>query len=118
MMAQNFPDWSSWSNPYMELQKINQEASERVVRECIAYCSEATGTAVKCMQTLPRVTSPEDYFNMQMKILSQQGEKALEFTQNIFSIYQEALKNHFQWTEDKVGTTFNKMSKVRKEAAA
>lgn len=129
MSTQNYPDWSNWTNwsgPLTELQKINQEASERVIRECISFCSDTTGTAIKCMQTMPRITSPEDYFNLQMKLFSQQGEKVLEFTQNVFNIYQDTLKDHFHWTEDKVGTlgkkaaaaTSSVTSKFKKEEAA
>lgn len=122
MTTPNFPEWSNWSGPLMELQKINQEASERIIRECISFCSDTTGTAIKCMQTMPRVTSPEDYFNLQMKLFSQQGEKALEFTQNVFTIYQDAMKDHFHWTEDKVATLGKKTSqmagKFKKEEAA
>ena len=118
MVSQNFPDWSNWSGPLTELQKIQQDAQERIIRECISYCSDTTGTAIKCFQTMPRATGPEDYFNLQMKLLSQQGEKAVEFTQNVFSIYQDAMRDHFQWTEDKVGTTFGKKSKKHESEAA
>ena len=117
MSNQTFGDWSAWSTPFTELQKINQEASEKVIRECIAYYSESTGIAIKCMQTLPRVTSPEDYLSTQMKIWSQQGEKMMEFAQNVFQIYQDTLREHFQWTEAKVNNVVRTTTKVRRPQA-
>ncbi len=116
MNHQAFGDWSVWSTPFTELQKINQEATEKVIRECINFCSDNTGTAIKCMQTLPRITSPEDYVSTQMKLMTQQGEKTLEFAQNIFQIYQETLRDHFQWTESKVNNVVKTTNKARRQS--
>lgn len=113
--SQNFADWSLWSAPFAELQQMNQEASEKVVRECISYYSDNAAAAVKCMQTMPRLTSPEDYTNTMMKILSQQGEKGLEFMQNVFQIYQDAIKDHAQWTEQKVSSAIKTASRGAKK---
>ncbi len=116
MVASTFTDWSSWSQPWTELQQINQAAQEKMVRECISYCSDTTGTAIKCMQTMPRITGPEDYFNLNMKLMTQQSEKTAEFVNNIIKICQQAMADQYQWTEDKVGTTFNKKSKTKRES--
>ncbi len=104
MSAQPFTDWTSMSTPFAELQKMGQETSEKVIRECISYCSDNTASAVKYSQTMPRLSSAEDYVNLQWKLAFQQGEKAMEFVQNLFQIYQEALRNHMQWSEQKVNT--------------
>lgn len=117
MATQAYADWSTMTGPFLELQQINQAASEKVVRECISYYSDNTAAAVKCMQTLPRVTSPEDFINTQMKMLTQQGEKTLEFLQNIFQIYQDAMKDHCQWTEEKVQTAMKTAGKAAKKVA-
>lgn len=106
-----YGDWSTWSGPLMELQQMNQAAAEKVVRECISYCSDNAATAVKCTQTMQRVTSPEDFMSTQIKLLSQQGSKNLEFMQNIFQIYQDALKEHCHWTEEKVSSAMKTASK-------
>lgn len=115
MVASTYPDWSSWSTPWTELQQISQEAHEKMVRECISYCSDTTGTAIKCMQTMPRLTGPEDYFNLNMKLMTQQSEKTVEFVNNMAKICQQAMTDHYQWTEDKVGTTFGKKAKSKRE---
>jgi hypothetical protein len=117
-MAQaQFADWSTWSSPFLELQQINQAASEKIIRECISYYSDNIASAVKCTQTMQRVTSPEDFFSTQMKLLSQQGEKNLEFYQNLFQIYQDAIKNHTEWTEEKVSSAIKTAGKAVKKTA-
>lgn len=107
-----FADWSVWSGPFMELQQINQAAGEKLVRECISYYSDSAANTVKCTQTMQRVTSPEDFVNTQMKLLSQQGEKTMEFMQNIFQIWQDAFKDHARWTEDKVSSAVKTAGKA------
>lgn len=114
MGAQAYADWSVWTGPFMELQQINQTAAEKVVRECISFYSDGAASAVKCTQSMQRVSSPEDFMSTQMKLLTQQGEKNLEFLQNIFQIYQDAIKNHARWTEDKVSTAIKTASKGSK----
>ena len=110
-----FGDWSTWSAPLMELQQINQQAAEKVVRECISFYSDNAATIVKCAQTMQRVTSPEDFFSTQMKLLSQQGEKNMHFLQNMFEIWQDAVKDQGRWTEDKVSTAVRKTSNAGKK---
>lgn len=110
-----FGDWSVWSGPLMQLQQINQEAAEKVIRECISYCSDNAATVVKCTQTMPRTTSPEDFFNTQMKLWTQQGQKNLDFFQNIFKIYQDTLKDHCTWTEEKVSAAMKNVSRPMKK---
>lgn len=100
----SFGDWSAWAGPFVELQQINQAATERVIRECISFYSDTAANTVKCTQTMQRVNSPEDFFNTQMKLLSQWGEKNLEFMQNIFQIYQDVLSDQGRWTQEKVST--------------
>lgn len=115
MNTQAFGDWSTWSGPLMQLQQINQAAAEKVIRECISYCSDNAATVVKCTQTMPRTTSPEDFFNTQMKLWTQQGEKNLEFLQNVFQIYQDTVKEHCNWTEDKVSSAMKHANKAVKK---
>jgi hypothetical protein len=114
MSNQTYADWSVWATPYNELQKINQAASEKVIRECISFYTDSTTTIVKSMQTLPKFSSPEDFVGTQMKLLTKQGEKNLEFMQNIFQIYQDAIKENTQWTESKVNTALKTVDKVKK----
>lgn len=111
MNNQAYGDWSAWSAPLIELQQMNQAAAEKVVRECISFYSDNAATAVKCSQTMQRVTSPEDFVSTQMKLLAQQGEKTLEFLQNIFQIYQTAIKEHSHWTEEKVSKAMKSTGK-------
>lgn len=112
-----YADWSVWSGPLMELQQINQAAAEKVIRECISYYSDNAASAVKSTQTMQRVNSPEDFFTTQLKLLTQQGAKNMEFFQNIFQIYQDAIKDHTQWTEEKVSSAMKNAGKaVRKNA--
>lgn len=106
-----FADWSVWSGPLMELQQIHQQAAEKVIRECISYYSDNAATAVKCTQTMQRVTSPEDFFSTQWKLMSQQNEKNFEFLQNLFQIYQDTFKEHSSWTEDKVSSAMKTAAK-------
>jgi hypothetical protein len=112
MNMQSFTEWTSWSTPFVD---VNREASEQAVRECISFCSDNTATAVKYMQTMPRITSWEDWVNMQTKLLMQQGEKTLEFSQNLFQIYQEAFKKHMQTTQQKVNTAVKSTSKSKED---
>ncbi|HSX20109.1 MAG TPA: phasin family protein [Gammaproteobacteria bacterium] len=107
-----FSDWSVWTGPFTELQQMNQEAGEKIVRECISYYSDCAANTVKSTQTLQRVTSPEDFISTQMKLLSQHGEKTLEFIQNVSQIYQDAFKKHCNWTEDKVSNAVKTASKA------
>lgn len=111
-----YAEWSVWATPWMELQQVNQEASEKLVREYISYYTDNTATLVKALQTLPRTTSPEDFVNTQMKLLTNQGEKTLEFMQNVFQIYQDAIKNNCQWTQEKVSTAMKSANSNVKQA--
>lgn len=109
-----FADWSTWSAPFTELLQINQNAAEKVVRECIAYCSDNAAHAVRCTQAMQRVTSPQDYISTCMNLFTKQGEKNLEFMQNLAQIYQDAAKEHCNWTEDKVNNAMKTANKVAK----
>jgi hypothetical protein len=110
-------DWSTVSAPLQELQKINQETSEKVTREFISYWTDCTGTAMKCAQTMPRITSPEDFVNTQIKIYTQQLDNFLEFSQNVCKIYQDAIKDNARWSEDKVNTAFKTATVKAKKSA-
>lgn len=88
------------TGPLAELQKINQAASEEIIRETISFCSDNTGSALKYSQTMPRISSPEDYFSTQVKLFAQQGEKVLDYTQNVFQIYQDTLRKQLDWAQD------------------
>jgi len=110
MLNQKFADWSNegknlWE-PFLELQKINGEATEKMIRECIAFCSDNTGTMLKCAQMAPRINRPEDFSSTNIKLFAEQGEKVLECAQNVLQIYQEALKDYCQWADEKVSHAF------------
>lgn len=113
-----FGDWSTWSAPLTELQQINQQAAEKVVRECISFYSDNAATAVKCAQTMQRVSTPEDFFQTQMRLLSQQGEKNMHFLQSMFEIWQDAIKEQGRWTEDKVSTVVRKTTNATKRQSS
>lgn len=120
MYNQESAPWSVWTAPLVELQQINQKASEKIVRECISFFSENAATSVKMMQNMPQMTNTEDFVSVQMKAFTQQGEKTLEFIQNIFKIYQDVMKEQCQWTKEKVSTAvsadFGSMNKRKSEA--
>lgn len=118
MSNQQYADWSSWNKSWTELAEISKETSEKVVRECISYYSDCTATVMKYMQTVPRVTGPEDFVNTQMKVINQQNSKNLEFVQNIFNIFQESIKNNTTWTEREVSTAMKNTSKAVKKATS
>lgn len=109
-------DWSTWATPFMQLQQINQATIEKVIREWISFSSDNAAATVKYTQTMQRVSGPEDFFQTQMKLLSQQGEKNLAFLQNLGQIYQEAFKEHYNWTEEKMSSAVKNAGAVVKKA--
>lgn len=93
-------DWTAMTGPLTELHKINQKASEEIIRASISFGSDFVGTSMKYV---PKANNPEDFYSAQLKILAQQGEKVLEYTQNIFQIYQSAIKEQLAWAEEECG---------------
>jgi predicted transcriptional regulator len=110
-------DWSNLSGPLLELQKINQNTYEEVMREWIAFCSDNTGFAMKCAQTLPRTSSPEDLISTQVKLCAQKGHDVLDLAQNLFKIYQDALRKQLDLAEDQLSTAVKTTSGKIKKAA-
>lgn len=116
MNNQTHGDWSLWATPFVELQQMMQSNVEKITREYISYFSDTVATAVKSTQILPRVTSPEDFAMMQMKLLSQQNAKNLEFIENVFQIWHDAAQSQGQWTEEKVSSAIkNKTTTASKK---
>jgi hypothetical protein len=112
---QTFADWSVWSAPLVELQQINQAALEKVTREFISFYSDKAAETAKAVQILQRTNSPEDFFPTLLKMATKQSEQNLEFIQNIFQIYQNVIKEHCQWTEEKVNTAVKTAGKSAKD---
>lgn len=111
MVNYNFADWTAEGKnamePFLELQRMGGEISEKMMREHISFCSDNAGTFIKCMQTAPRMTRAEDMGAMQIKLIAEQGEKVVEYTQNMLKICKDALKNYCEWTEEKMSTALN-----------
>lgn len=108
----NNAEWSKVAEPLVELNKINQKASEEMVRESISFYNDCASSALTHAQTLPRVTGPEDFFKMQAKAVSQQLEKLLSYTESIAKIGVDALREQTKWAEEKVNTVVKTTSNV------
>lgn len=116
-VSNKFGDWSELGGFFSEIHKLNQGISEKMIREYISFCSDQTSTVMKCMQTLPRTTDPEDFVSTQMKFMSEHSEKVLGYAQNMFQIYQEALKQYFSFAEGSVNTVLkSNLAKTKKPA--
>lgn len=116
MSNPNNVDWSAMTGPLLELQKINQKASEELIRETISFCSDNTGSALKYTQTTPRATNPEDLLGIQVKLFAQQGEKVFEYAKNVFEIYQNTFKEQLEWSEGQFSTAVKTASLKAKKA--
>ncbi len=110
----NNVEWSKVSEPFVELNKINQKAAEEMVREGISFCNDCASVALSHAQTLPRVTGPEDFFKMQAKAVSQQLEKLLSYTESIAKIGAETFREQSKWVEEKFNTAVKTSSSVMK----
>ncbi len=115
MNNQTFEEWTTVTNNFADWQKIYQDAYESMVRECIAFGTDNSATAVKCAQTFQRINGPEDFANNVTKLSVQQLDKALEFAKNIFQIYYDTMKNHLQLTENKVNSAVKNATRVKKQ---
>jgi hypothetical protein len=112
-----FNDWTSWSAPLQELGEIQRKTAEAASREYVNFCTELAGETFKYVQTLPRLTSPEDIVNTNLKVGLQVADKFLGCIRNTFDIYEEALKEHFDWTENKVSTALKTGAYKAKKAS-
>ncbi len=117
MGNQNYSDVFNINEPLAELQKMAKDFSEKMIRECISFSTDASGVAVKYLQTMPRITSTEDFANTHLKLVSQQSEKILEYTQNIFKIFQDTLQEQNSWAEEKFSKAINVTKYKAKEAS-
>ena len=110
----NNTEWSKVSEPFVELNKINQKALEEVVRETISFYNDCASTVLTNAQTMPRVTGPEDFFKSQSKTVSQQFEKGLSYMENLFRIGAETAREQSKWAEEKFNTAVKTSSNVMK----
>jgi hypothetical protein len=110
----NNTEWSKVAEPFVELNKINQKAAEEAVRESISFYNDCASTVLSYAQTLPRVTGPEDFFKTQAKVVSQQLEKVLSYTESLAKIGAETLREQSKWAEDKFNTAVKTTSSVMK----
>ncbi len=113
--TQTFADWSTWTGPFAELQQINQEAAEKAIREYISYYSDNAACAVKGVQNMQRVSNPEELLSTQMKLLAQHGEKTANFFASLGKIWQDVVKEHYDWSQHKVNSAIKTATKGAKK---
>jgi len=110
----NNAEWSKVAEPFVELNKINQKAAEEMVRESISFYNDCASSTLSYVQTLPRLTGPEDFFKTQAKAVSQQLEKFLSYTESLAKIGAETIREQSKWAEDKFNTVVKNTSSVMK----
>lgn len=118
MTNQQYNDWTAWTGPLQDLAEVNKKAATSIANEISSYCTDLAGAGFKVMQTLPRITSPEDFVKLQVKFFTEQGENFLQHSENMMRIYQDAVKEHFNAAESNVATALKTASiKTKREAA-
>ncbi len=117
-------DFSQWSTkegmaastlwgPLLKLQQITNETCDQAAREWTSFMTDSMSTMMKGVQILPGVKKPEDYSNIQMKLMTDQMRNLMEFTDHMSSVFQNAYKNQQEWMQEMMNTTLKTFPSVQ-----
>lgn len=96
----------SFTEPMFDMQRVIMPYLERITRENISLYTDSMANFIQHMQSCNKINRPEDFMRAQLNFISEQGEKNLQFAQNVLKINEDTLKEFSQFMNDKIETLY------------
>jgi hypothetical protein len=106
MSYENFAEWPAWGKefftPNLELQNISNRVLGKLTQENLDVGSSNVATTVKYAQNINKDKKTDDTIKSNMDYVSEVCAKNLEYTQNVFKIFANAIEDVQKWSKENV----------------
>lgn len=116
------PDYMKWASlnqaftaPMYDMQKLVMPISERISRENISLWTDTMSSLARYLQDMNKSNRSDDFIRTQLHYIEEQGEKNLQYGQNVLKICEESLKDYCGWLEGKLTSVFNEVEAVSRK---
>ncbi len=96
---------------YNDTQRINYKIIQNTIHENMALFNDCISTYVRASQQISKASQPEDIPKVQLSVFIEQGERALEYGQNILKILENGLRDYRQYVDELEAKSFNPFAK-------
>lgn len=95
------------SDKVSELQRINQEIYQEIMKETTEFCNQCSVGARSYFQVVgAKSSNPEEVLKHNLATFSEQSEKMLDYVQNVFALCQDAYRKNLYYMNGELASMF------------